>query len=76
MSGTPIEAPYRVERIMRVYAGFAEAEAADRADSLALTPQERMRQLEYMRQQVDGYGLVRPIPRLPLVLEVVEREWR
>ncbi len=64
--------PKMDRKVMTVVHSFEEAERQDREYWLSVTPQERMRALELIRQIAFGYGNGRPFPRVPRVLQIIK----
>jgi hypothetical protein len=57
---------------LRVFKSFEEADAAEREESWAMSPAERLRACEVLRQLNYGYGKGQPLPYLQRILKVVE----
>ena len=55
-----------------VASSFEEADRLDREYWWSLTPEARLRALEFSRQVAYGYGNGKPFPRFQRVLEIAE----
>lgn len=56
---------------LTTFSSFEEADAADRQERWAMTPQERLSMVELLRQYMYPNG--KPTPRLQRVLETLEQ---
>jgi hypothetical protein len=69
-SRQPDAAPPKLDKsVVRVFNSFEEADQADREYWWSKTPEERLRELERLRQLNYGYGQGRPFPDFRQFLE-------